>query len=83
MSYAKNLISVIKNEYSRIPDNPTDIIEYIGKVENLELSIKRMSNEIIHAYYPLIASRGKKFHSDAEIGLKSNEVKALFNEDDC
>jgi hypothetical protein len=82
LSYAKNLISVIKNEYSRIPDNPTDIIEYIGKVENLELSIKRMSNEIIHAYYPLIASRGKKFHSDAEIGLKSNEVKALFNEDD-
>lgn len=82
LSYAKNLISVIKNEYSRIPDNPTDIIEYIGKVENLELSIKRMSNEIIHAYYPLIASCGKKFHSDAEIGLKSNEVKALFNEDD-
>jgi len=82
LSYAKNLISVIKNEYSRIPENPTDIIEYIGKVENLELSIKRISNEIIHAYYPLIASRGKKFHSDAEIGLKSNEVKALFNEDD-
>jgi len=82
LSYAKNLIIVIKNEYSRIPENPTDIIEYIGKVENLELSIKRISNEIIHAYYPLIASRGKKFHSDAEIGLKSNEVKALFNEDD-
>lgn len=86
LSYAKVLIGTIKSEYSRISDDPTDIVEYIGKVENLEISIKRMSNEIIHAYYPLIASRGKKFHSNSEPTyhttlLHSSTEKELFEDD--
>lgn len=86
LSYAKVLISAIKSEYYSISDNPTDIVEYIGKIENLEISIKRMSNEIIHAYYPLIASRGKKFHSNNEPTyhttlLNSSMEKELFEDD--
>lgn len=55
-NYAASLINIIKSEYLKIKDDGMEY-EYIGQIENLETSIKRLSTDIIHAYYPLMLAK--------------------------